>query len=163
MNMHHAARMRCACVIGTRPEVIKMAPVIRRLRQTDWVTPLVIATGQQGGLLDQALKDFQIVPDHAVSYDPRGRNLIPALISIVAKLDEAFEQMQPALIVAQGDTTSVFAASLAAFYRGIPFVHVESGLRTGDLSAPFPEEYNRRAIAVATLLHCAPTKRPQGT
>ena len=148
----------CACVIGTRPEVIKMAPVIRRLRQTEWATPFVIATGQQDGLLDQALHDFQIAPDHAIPYDPKGASLVPTLIAITGKLDEAFDRIRPEFVVAQGDTTSVFAASLAAFYRRIPFIHIEAGLRTGDLSAPFPEEFHRRAIAVSTLLHCAPTR-----
>ncbi|MET0707891.1 MAG: UDP-N-acetylglucosamine 2-epimerase (non-hydrolyzing) [Tardiphaga sp.] len=163
MNIHAAlvavgSKTRCACVVGTRPEVIKMAPVIRRLRRTEWATPFVIATGQQDGLLDRALDDFQITPDDAVRYNPKGASLAPTLISIVGKLDESFDRIQPELVIAQGDTTSVFAASLAAFYRRIPFVHVEAGLRTGDLSAPFPEEFHRRAIAVSTLLHCAPTR-----
>jgi UDP-N-acetylglucosamine 2-epimerase (non-hydrolysing) len=145
-------------VVGTRPEVIKMSPVIGRLRQTNWAVPFVISTGQQDGLLDQALDDFQIVPDHVIPHIRKGKDLIAILLALVGKLDQAFARAEPALIIAQGDTTTVFAASLAAFYRGIPFVHVESGLRTGDLAAPFPEEFHRRAIAVATLLHCAPTE-----
>ena len=80
------------------------------------------------------------------------------MVSIAGKLDEVFAQIQTGLVIAQGDTTSVFAAALAAFYRQIPFVHVEAGLRTGDFAAPFPEEFHRRAIAVSTALHCAPTK-----
>jgi UDP-N-acetylglucosamine 2-epimerase (non-hydrolysing) len=127
------------------------------LFQSDWAMPFVIATGQQDDLLERALNDFRIVPDHAIPYDARGAGIAPVLVSIVGKLDEAFAQIGPAFVIAQGDTTSVFAASVAAFYRGIPFVHVESGLRTGDLSAPFPEEFHRRVIAVSTLLHCAPT------
>ncbi|HUI97067.1 MAG TPA: UDP-N-acetylglucosamine 2-epimerase (non-hydrolyzing) [Xanthobacteraceae bacterium] len=158
MNLEQPPRLRCACVVGTRPEVIKMAPVIRRLGRTDWAAPVVVATGQQDGLLGQALADFAIVPDHAIAHSPKGGNLISVLAAIVAKLDDVFAQVRPALVVAQGDTTSVFAASLAAFYRDIPFVHVEAGLRTGDLLAPFPEEFHRRAIAIATLLHCAPTE-----
>jgi UDP-N-acetylglucosamine 2-epimerase (non-hydrolysing) len=109
-------------------------------------------------LLDQALSDFQLRPDHAIPYDPKGTNVVPVLISIAGKLDAVFEQIQPALVIAQGDTTSVFAAALAAFYRQIPFVHVEAGLRSGDFSAPFPEEFHRRAIAVSTALHCTPTE-----
>jgi UDP-N-acetylglucosamine 2-epimerase (non-hydrolysing) len=158
MSIHGPLGMQCACVVGTRPEVIKMAPVIRRLRQTDWIAPFVIATGQQDDLLGQALNAFGIVPDHSIPYGAKGTRLAPVLMSIVGKLDEAFDEIQPALVIAQGDTTSVFAASLAAFYRGIPFVHVEAGLRTGNLSAPFPEEFHRRAIAVAASLHCAPTE-----
>lgn len=158
IEVRDTVRVRCACVVGTRPEVIKMVPVIRRLRQTNWAVPFVIATGQQNGLLDQALNDFQILPDHAIPHDPKGTNVVPVLISIVSKLDKIFDQIRPALVIAQGDTTSVFAAALAAFYRRIPFVHIEAGLRTGDFSAPFPEEFHRRAIAVSTALHCAPTE-----
>ena len=79
------------------------------------------------------------------------------LASLVSKLDALFEQIKPNCVIAQGDTTSVLAASLVAFYRQIPFVHVEAGLRTHDMSAPFPEEFHRRSIAAATFLHCAPT------
>ncbi len=135
-----------------------MVPVIRQLGRTDWATPFVIATGQQDGLLDRALRDFQVIPDHASPYDLRGASVVPTLIAITARLDELFERIRPEYVIAQGDTTSVFAASLAAFYRRIPFIHVEAGLRTGDLSAPFPEEFHRRAIAVSTMLHCAPTR-----
>ena len=151
-------RVRCACVVGTRPEVIKMAPVIRRLQQTDWAVPLVITTGQQNDLLQRALDDFRLLADHSIPYDVKGTNVVPVLMSIAGKLDEIFEQARPAFVIAQGDTTSVLAASLAAFYRRIPFVHVEAGLRTGDFAAPFPEEFHRRAIAVSTALHCAPTE-----
>jgi UDP-N-acetylglucosamine 2-epimerase (non-hydrolysing) len=158
MNIRKFQRIQCACVVGTRPEVIKMAPVIRRLRQTNWAIPLVIATGQQDGLLERALGDFRLLTDHAIPYDPKGTNVVPVLMSIAGKLDEVFDQSRPDLVIAQGDTTSVFAAALAAFYRRIPFVHVEAGLRTGDFSGPFPEEYHRRAIAVSTALHCTPTE-----
>jgi UDP-N-acetylglucosamine 2-epimerase (non-hydrolysing) len=157
MNSGSLQPVRCACVVGTRPEVIKMAPVIRRLERTKWAHPIVVATGQQDDLLHRALNDFQLHPEHAIPYAARGTNLAPILGMIIGKLDTAFAQIRPGLVIAQGDTTSVFAASLAAFYRGIPFVHVEAGLRTGDLTAPFPEEFHRRAIAVATTLHCAPT------
>lgn len=135
-----------------------MVPVIRRLGRTDWATPFVIATGQQDGLLDSALHEFEIIPDHASPYDPRGASVVPTLLAITARLDDLFERIRPEYVIGQGDTTSVFAASLAAFYRRIPFIHVEAGLRTGDLSAPFPEEFHRRAIAVSTTLHCAPTR-----
>ena len=136
-----------------------MAPVIRRLRQTVWADPFVIATGQQDDLLERALNEFRLLPDHAIPYDPKGTNVVPVLISIAGKLDAVFDQFRPALVIAQGDTTSVFAAALAAFYRRIPFVHIEAGLRTGDFAAPFPEEFHRRAIAVSTALHCTPTVR----
>jgi len=132
--------------------------VIRRLRQSGWAQPVVIATGQQDDLLARALADFQLSPDHAIPHDDKAADVAPVLGAIVDKLDAAFRQLRPVLAVAQGDTTSVFAAALAAFYRRIPFVHVEAGLRTGDFAAPFPEEFHRRAIAVSTALHCAPTE-----
>lgn len=135
-----------------------MAPVIRRLGQADWADPVVIGTGQQDDLLARALNDFLLNPDHAIPYDPKGSNVVPVLATLAAKLDEVFERVRPGVVIAQGDTTSVFAAALAAFYRRIPFVHVEAGLRTGDFDAPFPEEFHRRAIAVSTALHCAPTE-----
>jgi len=158
LNVPSNQRVRVACVIGTRPEVIKMAPVIRQLRASGWAVPFVIATGQQDGLLDKALDEFQLRPDHSIPYDPKGTNVAPVLASILGKLDAVFGQIHPARVIAQGDTTSVYAAALAAFYRQIPFVHVEAGLRTGNLSAPFPEEFHRRAIAVSTVLHCTPTE-----
>jgi UDP-N-acetylglucosamine 2-epimerase (non-hydrolysing) len=156
--MTDAQPLRCACVVGTRPEVIKMAPVIRRLDRSGWAQPVVVATGQQDALLEQALHAFQLRPDLAIPYDAKDAAVAPVLAAIAGKLDTAFETIRPGVVIAQGDTTSVFAASLAAFYRRIPFVHVEAGLRTGDFAAPFPEEFHRRAIAVSAALHCAPTE-----
>jgi UDP-N-acetylglucosamine 2-epimerase (non-hydrolysing) len=158
MNTRSTQKVRVACVVGTRPEVIKMAPVIRRLRESGWADPFVIATGQQDNLLSNALDEFRVFPDHSIPYDPKGTNVVPVLASILSKLDSVFDRIQPAQVIAQGDTTSVYAAAVAAFYRRIPFVHIEAGLRTHDLSAPFPEEFHRRAIAVSTALHCAPTE-----
>ena len=145
-------------MVGTRPEVIKMAPVIRRLERSGWAQPLVIATGQQGDLLQRAIEEFQLHPQCAIPHDGKGANLAPVLSAIVEALNGAFETLRPDLVISQGDTTSVFAAALAAFYRRIPFVHVEAGLRTGNFAAPFPEEFHRRVIAVSTALHCAPTE-----
>jgi UDP-N-acetylglucosamine 2-epimerase (non-hydrolysing) len=156
--MTGAQLLRCACVVGTRPEVIKMAPVIQRLASCGWAQPVIVATGQQDELLGQALDDFSLRPDLAIPYGEKSATLMPILAALAARLDAAFETIRPGVVIGQGDTTSVFAAALAAFYRKVPFVHVEAGLRTGDLSAPFPEEFHRRAIAVSTALHCAPTE-----
>jgi UDP-N-acetylglucosamine 2-epimerase (non-hydrolysing) len=134
-----------------------MAPVIRRLQESDWAIPIVIATGQHDQLLDIALHDFAIKPDHAIAHDINFGAIVNLLGTVAAELDRLFEQIKPHCVIAQGDTTTVFAASLAAFYRRIPFVHVEAGLRTGDISAPFPEEFHRRVVSIATRLHCAPT------
>ena len=120
--------------------------------------PIVVTTGQQEGLLQQALDDFALVADFSIAHRPTNGHVASTLASVVAGLDEMFANIMPDCVIAQGDTTSVFAASLAAFYRRIPFVHVEAGLRTCDLTAPFPEEFHRRVIAVATAMHCAPTE-----
>jgi len=134
-----------------------MAPVIRRLAQTRWATPVVVASGQQDRLLAQALADFHLYPDFMIPFERQGAGLVQALGAIAGSLDAVFDKAAPHLVIAQGDTTTAFAAALAAFYRRIPFVHVEAGLRSGDMSAPFPEEFHRRAVAVAAALHCAPT------
>src|SRR5271169_1838329 len=157
MSAEKSHAIRCACIIGTRPEVIKMAPLIRRLRESDWAIPIVIATGQHDELLDIALRDFAIKPDHAIAHDMNFGAIVNLLGSVAIALDGLFDKIRPHCVIAQGDTTTVFAASLAAFYSRIPFVHVEAGLRTGNLSAPFPEEFHRRVVSVATTLHCAPT------
>ena len=134
-----------------------MAPVIRRLRESDWAIPIVITTGPHDELLDIALHDFAIEPDHTIAHDMNFGTIVKLLGSVATELDALFDKIKPHCVIAQGDTTTVFATSLAAFYRRIPFVHVEAGLRTGDLSAPFPEEFHRRVVSVATTLHCAPT------
>src|SRR5262245_19339285 len=164
--MHHSrkeqftvrpARLVVACIVGTRPEVIKMAPVVSRLKETDWADVKVISTGQQNGLLSDMLADFGLQPDHMMAHQPGNTTPIDLHGSVSPELNKLFETLNPSCVVAQGDTTTVFTASVASFYRKIPFVHVEAGLRTNDVMAPFPEEYHRRVIAVGTALHCAPT------
>lgn len=156
-NVRVPLAVRCACVIGTRPEIIKMAPIVRRLRQAKWANCDLITTGQHNGLLSKALADFELQPDFSIPFEPNQKSLAMLLATVVGKLDALFEEIRPDCVIAQGDTTSVLAASLAAFYRRIPFIHIEAGLRTNDMSAPFPEEFHRRSIAAATFLHCAPT------
>ena len=155
----HNGRSLCACIIGTRPEVIKMAPVIRRLAESRWATPYVIAVGQHTHLLDMAIKDFDLSIDQRIEIVRSRGSITEVMARAMDDLDVGLEGLNPACVVAQGDTTTVLAAGMAAFYRRIPFVHVEAGLRTGDITAPFPEEFNRRAVALATSLHCAPTAR----
>jgi UDP-N-acetylglucosamine 2-epimerase (non-hydrolysing) len=146
-----------AFVIGTRPEVIKVAPIIRRLRNTDWAVVRIVTTGQQSDLLESTLAEFGLTPDVAIRHR---RNLhTPALLvsQLIRRLDRFIGDVLPDCVIAQGDTTTAYAASIAAFYRKVAFVHVEAGLRTDSLEAPFPEEFHRRSIAVSTTLHCAPT------
>lgn len=145
--------------MGTRPEAIKMAPVVRGLAQSDWAKPYVIAVGQHTHLLDLAIDDFDIAIDERIEIVRQRVSIMEVMARAIDSLDVRLEALDPACIVAQGDTTTVLAAGLVAFHRQIPFVHVEAGLRTGDMTAPFPEEFNRRAVALTTSLHCAPTAR----
>ena len=144
-------------VIGTRPEVIKVAPIIRRLREAEWATVRIVTSGQQSDLLDSTLAEFGLRPDFSIPHRSNCRT--PAVLAslLIRRLDKYFGEVRPDCVLAQGDTTTAYASSIAAFYRRIAFVHVEAGLRTPSLDAPFPEEFHRRSIAVSTSLHCAPT------
>ncbi len=150
-------RVRVLCVAGTRPEAIKMAPVIRALSTSTWAEPVVVSTGQQQALLDEALAGFGLAANERFAHGPASHTPAGFMGHCLTQLEATIERVKPQAVIAQGDTTSVHAAAMAAFYRRLPFVHVEAGLRTGDMNAPFPEEYHRRAIALATTLHCAPT------
>ena len=152
------AKAICVCVVGTRPEVIKMAPVIATLRASDWAQPFVVSIGQHAELLDKAMADFGLVADHHIAIERSRGSILEVASQALDRLDALLGGINAACIIAQGDTTTVMAASLVAFYRRLPFVHVEAGLRTGDLHAPFPEEYNRRVAALGASLHCAPTE-----
>ena len=144
------------CVFGTRPEAIKMAPVVRRLRETG--TPYKVAvTAQHRAILDQVLDIFEIVPDYDLNLMTPDQSLADLNARCLAGLDRVIVECDPVCVVGQGDTTTVFASALAAFYRGVPFAHVEAGLRSGDLRSPFPEEFNRVAASKLASLHFAPT------
>lgn len=152
--------MRKVCVvIGTRPEAIKMAPVIIQLRQhPDDFDVIVCSTGQHTTMLDSALSVFGISPDVKLEAMKSGQSLAQLTSRIMLALDAYFGETQPDLVLVHGDTTSAMAGALAAFYQGIEVGHVEAGLRTQSLLSPFPEEYNRRSVAIATQYHFAPTK-----
>jgi UDP-N-acetylglucosamine 2-epimerase (non-hydrolysing) len=147
------------CVVGTRPEAIKMAPVILALQREPWARVRVVATAQHREMLDEALALFGIVPDHDLGIMRPGQQLADLTARLVAALDAVMAAERPVAVIAQGDTTSVLAAALVAFYRRIPFCHVEAGLRTGDLGNPFPEEMNRVVAGRLAALHFAPTAR----
>ena len=151
-------RKRVLVVVGTRPEAIKLAPVILALRAAPWADVDVLATGQHRELLADALSDFSIVPDEDLAIMRPGQALSGVAARILEALDQRIAASPPDCIVVQGDTTTVMAAGLAAFHRRIPIVHVEAGLRTGHMGEPFPEEFNRRVVALCTTLHCAPTE-----
>ncbi len=147
--------------IGTRPELIKLAPVIRALQSygKESLKITTVFTGQHEELVTQAARVFAIAPDHQLHIARRNDSLAALSVRLIAAVDELLEREQPDLVVVQGDTTTVLCTGLAAFYRHIPIAHVEAGLRTHDLSRPFPEEANRSLIARLASLNFAPTER----
>jgi UDP-N-acetylglucosamine 2-epimerase len=152
--------LRPLLIFGTRPEAIKMAPVIDACRRRGaLVEPLVCLTGQHRELLSGVIEYFGIEADVNLDLMAPEQTLARLTARCVEALDGVLSRIRPHCVVAQGDTTTVMAASLAAFYRRIPLVHVEAGLRTGNLQAPWPEELNRRIADLTAALHCAPTRR----
>jgi UDP-N-acetylglucosamine 2-epimerase (non-hydrolysing) len=153
------AKLRILLTFGTRPEAIKMAPVVLECsRRTDTIEPIVCVSGQHREMLAQVTNYFGIRHDVDLDLMTPGQTLAAFMARCLTGLDDVLARFQPDCLVAQGDTTTVMAAALAAFYRHVPFVHVEAGLRTGNLQAPWPEEMNRRIATLATTLHCAPTR-----
>jgi UDP-N-acetylglucosamine 2-epimerase len=148
-----------AVVFGTRPEAIKLAPVIRLLESDQHLRVRVIATGQHREMLDQVLAVFGITPDRDLRVMTTGQSLSQLTARLLALLDPVFAKETPDAVIVQGDTATACAAALAAYYRRIPVGHVEAGLRTGDRYAPFPEEVNRRLVSVLATWHFAPTER----
>lgn len=146
-------------VIGTRPEAIKMAPIVHECGRTTGIDPIVCFTGQHREMLAQVAAYFEIQPDLDLELMQANQTLSMLTARCLEKLDATIVRYAPDCIVAQGDTTTVLCASMVAFYRRLPFVHVEAGLRTGDLYSPWPEEFNRRVAGLTTALHCAPTAR----
>jgi UDP-N-acetylglucosamine 2-epimerase (non-hydrolysing) len=154
----HADARRVVCVIGTRPEAIKMAPVIRRLKQQPWCECIVLCTAQHRELLDQVLELFRIVPDADFGVMRPNQTLSGLTSRLIESFDEFLSRHQPDALLAQGDTTTAMAAALCSFYHRVPFGHVEAGLRTGNLYGPFPEEMNRLVAARVARWHFAPTQ-----
>jgi UDP-N-acetylglucosamine 2-epimerase len=150
-------RHRVCLVIGTRPEAIKMAPVIAAMRSHPHLEPLVVATTQHREMLKQALDVFGITPDVDLGLMQNGQNLGVFTSRALQSLTECFIERKPEFLLVQGDTSTVTAAALAAFYQGIAIGHIEAGLRSYDLSSPFPEEVNRRIATCTANVHFAPT------
>lgn len=151
-------RRSVACVIGTRPEAIKMAPVIRAFQQAPWAEVRTIFTAQHRDLVEPMLEFFGIRADADLDVMRPNQDLAGLTSRLLLGLSEEFQRHPPDIVLAQGDTTTVLASALASFYRKIPFAHVEAGLRTGDLRAPFPEEANRVLAGHLADLHFAPTE-----
>ncbi len=156
---HAPAKRKILCVVGTRPEGIKMAPVIRALVAAPWAEVRILATAQHRQLLDQVLGLFGITPDRDLDIMEDGQSLAGLTSRLLARVDEVLAEEKPDIVVAQGDTTTVFTMALCCYYRNIPFAHVEAGLRTFDRHSPFPEEMNRVVASYLADLHFAPTER----
>jgi UDP-N-acetylglucosamine 2-epimerase (non-hydrolysing) len=146
-------------IFGTRPEAIKLAPVLLHMKQRTEFAVRACVTAQHRGMLDQVLRAFQIQPDHDLDCMQPGQTLTQSTARILAQLEGILRAERPDLVLVQGDTTTTLCGALAAFYQGIAVGHVEAGLRTGDLAQPFPEEMNRVVTTRLATLHFAPTAR----
>ncbi|GAA2511349.1 non-hydrolyzing UDP-N-acetylglucosamine 2-epimerase [Pilimelia columellifera] len=144
-------------IAGTRPEAVKLAPVVAAMRAAGLLTPVLVASGQHPTMVGQALAAFDLTPDVILTVSRQSGAQAELLTAMVAQLDALFAERPPAAVIVQGDTTTSLAGALAAFWRRIPVVHLEAGLRSGDLDSPFPEEANRRLVAQVAALHLAPT------
>lgn len=152
--------LKVLCVLGTRPEAIKMAPLILGMRQRpERFTPVVCVTGQHRQMLRQALDTFELQPDHDLAVMRRDQTLAGLTARMLCGVDEVIAQERPNVLMVQGDTTTAFIAALAAFYQRVPVAHIEAGLRTGDFENPFPEELNRVLVDRFAAFCFAPTQR----
>lgn len=151
-------KYKVMAVFGTRPEAIKMAPVVKAFRKMEAVDCKVVVTAQHREMLDQVLSLFEIVPDYDLNLMQHGQSLAALTSRILEGMDSLIEKIRPHFVLVQGDTTTTFASALAAFYHKIPIGHVEAGLRTGEKYFPWPEEINRRLAGSLADLHFAPTQ-----
>ncbi len=152
------SKLKVMTIFGTRPEAIKMAPLVLELqKRSDEFEPIVTVTAQHREMLDQVLSIFDIKPDFDLNIMKKKQSLAQITTRALEGLDEVMKEAKPDIVLVHGDTTTTFAASLAAFYNEIPVGHVEAGLRTWNKYSPFPEEINRQATGVVADLHFAPT------
>ncbi len=156
MTEHHLSKI--LCVFGTRPEAIKLFPVVRALRAVPGLTVVTCVTAQHRGLLDQVLAIAGLVPDIDLDLMEPGQSLDRLTARLLTSLGEVMDREQPGRVIVQGDTATAMVGALAAYYRKIPVSHVEAGLRSGDIYQPFPEEVNRRIVAPIADQHFAPTQ-----
>jgi UDP-N-acetylglucosamine 2-epimerase (non-hydrolysing) len=156
--------IRTLCIFGTRPEAIKLCPLVRRLRsQADRFEVKVCVTAQHRDMLDQILDTFEVVPDYDLNLMQAGQTLPSLTARILSALEPVLATERPDFVLVQGDTTTTLAAALAAFYHRIEVGHVEAGLRTGDMAQPFPEEMNRVLTGRLAALHFPPTQRSEAS
>lgn len=145
-------------VFGTRPEAIKMCPLVNELKKQPEINTIVCVTGQHRQMLDQVLKAFSVIPDYDLSIMKEKQTLFDVTINILGKIKEVLEKEVPDIVLVHGDTSTTFVTALACFYLQIPVGHVEAGLRTYDIYSPFPEEFNRQAVSIISAYNFAPTE-----
>lgn len=145
-------------VFGTRPEAIKMCPLVKELKNCENFETIVVVTGQHRQMLDQVLKTFEIEPDYDLSIMKQGQTLFDVTTEILNKIKILLEKIKPDLVLVHGDTSTTFATALSGFYLKIDIGHVEAGLRTYDIFSPFPEEFNRQAVSILAKYNFAPTE-----
>lgn len=144
-------------VFGTRPEAIKMCPLVKELKKRDKLNTVVCVTGQHREMLDQVLDAFNVVPDYDLSIMKAKQTLFDVTINILQKMKDILEEVKPDVVLVHGDTSTTFVTSLACFYLQIPVGHVEAGLRTYNIYSPYPEEFNRQAVGIVAKYNFAPT------
>lgn len=145
-------------VFGTRPEAIKMCPLVNELKTRKNIETIVCVTGQHRQMLDQVLEAFQVVPDYDLSIMKEKQNLFDITTNILNRIKDVLEQVKPDVVLVHGDTSTTFVAALACFYMQIPIGHVEAGLRTYNIYSPYPEEFNRQAVGIISQYNFAPTE-----
>ena len=146
-------------VFGTRPEAIKMCPLVNEFKKHAEFNTVVCVTGQHRQMLDQVLDTFNIVPDYDLSIMKDKQTLFDITTNILNRIKDVLEEVKPDVVLVHGDTSTTFVTSLACFYLQIPVGHVEAGLRTYDISSPFPEEFNRQAVSIISQFNFAPTEK----
>lgn len=146
-------------VFGTRPEAIKMCPLVKELRLRQEIKTVVCVTGQHRQMLDQVLQAFNVNPDYDLSIMKSQQNLFDITCNVLLEIKKVLEEVKPDVVLVHGDTSTTFAAALASFYLQIPVGHVEAGLRTYDIYSPYPEEFNRQAVSVLSKFNFAPTEK----
>ena len=155
-------KLRLMTVFGTRPEAIKMCPLVNELKSRKAIETLVCVTGQHRQMLDQVLEAFHVVPDYDLSIMKEKQTLFDVTINILERLKAVLEETKPDVVLVHGDTSTTFVTALACFYLQIPVGHVEAGLRTYNIYSPYPEEFNRQAVGIVAKYNFAPTELSKG-
>lgn len=150
-------RLKMMTIFGTRPEAIKMAPLINKMQERDEIESIVCITAQHREMLDSVLKQFKIEPDYDLDIMKHGQTITDITTRVLQGIESVLKESKPDMVLVHGDTTTTFVAALAGFYQKIPIGHVEAGLRSGNMSSPYPEEMNRKLTSSLANMHFAPT------